>query len=60
MQHHAVTDFETTGLSPARGARPTEIAVMMVRGGEIVDRIQSQMNPGVRISVSIAGPRSIS
>ena len=48
-QHYAVIDFETTGLSPAHGARPTEIAVVMVRGGEIVDRFQSLMNPGVRI-----------
>ncbi|MBY6204148.1 exonuclease domain-containing protein [Halomonas denitrificans] len=48
-QHYAVIDFETTGLSPAHGARPTEIAVVLVRGGEIVDRFQSLMNPGVRI-----------
>ena len=49
IQHYAVIDFETTGLSPAHGARPTEIAVVMVRGGEIVDRFQSLMNPGVPI-----------
>jgi DNA polymerase-3 subunit epsilon len=48
-QHYAVIDFETTGLSPAHGARPTEIAVVRVRGGEIVDRFQSLMNPGVPI-----------
>jgi DNA polymerase-3 subunit epsilon len=49
MQRYAVIDFETTGLSPAHGARPTEIAVVMVCGGEIVDRFQSLMNPGVPI-----------
>ncbi len=46
---YAVIDFETTGLSPAHGARPTEIAVVLVRGSEIVDRYQSLMNPGVPI-----------
>jgi len=53
MQSYAVIDFETTGLSPAHGARPTEIAVVLVRGGEIVDRFQSLMNPGVRIPYEI-------
>jgi len=48
-QHYAVIDFETTGLSPAHGARPTEIAVVRVRSGQIVDRFQSLMNPGVPI-----------
>jgi len=46
---YAVIDFETTGLSPAHGARPTEIAVVLVRGREIVDRFQSLMNPGMPI-----------
>lgn len=46
---YAVIDFETTGLSPAHGARPTEIAVVLVAGNEIVDRFQSLMNPGVPI-----------
>ena len=53
MQSYAVIDFETTGLSPAHGARPTEIAVVMVRGDRIVDRFQSLMNPGVRIPYEI-------
>ena len=52
-QRYAVIDFETTGLSPAHGARPTEIAVVMVRNGEIVDRFQSLMNPGVPIPYDI-------
>lgn len=49
MDNYAVIDFETTGLSPAHGARPTEIAVVLIRGDEIVDRFQSLMNPGVPI-----------
>ncbi|MGY6588388.1 MAG: 3'-5' exonuclease [Wenzhouxiangella sp.] len=53
MTDYAVIDFETTGLSPAMGARPTEIAVVRVREGQIVDRFQSLMNPGVRIPADI-------
>ncbi|MDT8450545.1 MAG: 3'-5' exonuclease [Wenzhouxiangellaceae bacterium] len=53
LDSYAVIDFETTGLSPAHGARPTEIALVMVSGGEIVDRYQSLMNPGVPIPHSI-------
>jgi len=45
----AVLDFETTGLSPSQGARPTEIAVVLVQGGVIVDRYQSLMNAGVPV-----------
>lgn len=53
MGTYAVIDFETTGLSPAHGARPTEIAVVMVRDHHIVDRYQSLMNPGVPIPYDI-------
>lgn len=49
MTTYAVLDFETTGISPGQGARPTEIAVVLVRDGELVDRYQSLMNPGVPI-----------
>ena len=49
----AVLDFETTGMSPALGARPTEIAIALVRDGNIVDRFQSLMNPGCRIPPDI-------
>jgi DNA polymerase-3 subunit epsilon len=42
----AVIDFETTGMSPQQGARATEIAVALVRGGAIVDRYQSLMRSG--------------
>ncbi|WP_017919133.1 3'-5' exonuclease [Burkholderia gladioli] len=49
MQTVAVLDFETTGLSPAQGDRATEIAIVLLRDGEIVDRYQSLMNAGRRI-----------
>lgn len=49
MGIHAVIDFETTGISPALGARPTEIAIIIIDDGKIVDRFQSLMNPGVSI-----------
>lgn len=42
----AVIDFETTGMSPAQGARPTEVGVAMIEGGRIVARYQSLMNAG--------------
>ncbi len=45
----AVIDFETTGMGPQQGARATEIAVVIVEGGRIVDRYQSLMRTGVRV-----------
>ena len=45
-----VIDFETTGLSPAMGDRATEVAIVLLEGGQIVGRFQSLMNAGVRIS----------
>jgi DNA polymerase-3 subunit epsilon len=42
----AVIDFETTGISPAQGARATEIAAVLVQDGQIVGRFQSLMNAG--------------
>ncbi len=55
MIAHAVIDFETTGLAPAHGARPTEVGVCLLEGGRIVDRYQSLMNPGVPIPYDIQG-----
>jgi DNA polymerase-3 subunit epsilon len=49
MERVAVLDFETTGLSPDLGDRPTEVAIAVVEGGRIIDRFQSLMNPGRRI-----------
>jgi DNA polymerase-3 subunit epsilon len=42
----AVIDFETTGMSPAQGARATEIAAVLVRDGAIVGQFQSLMRSG--------------
>lgn len=45
----AVIDFETTGATPAQGARATEVAICLLESGRIVDRYTSLMNAGVRI-----------
>lgn len=45
----AVLDFETTGMMPAQGARATEVAIVRLEGGRIVDRFQSLMRTGVWI-----------
>ncbi|PLX86719.1 MAG: DNA polymerase III subunit epsilon [Desulfuromonas sp.] len=45
-----VLDFETSGVSPLSGDRAIEIGAVVLRGGEIVERYQSLMNPGIRIS----------
>lgn len=49
MEAVAVIDFETTGMSPGYGARATEIAAIIIRDGQIVDRYQSLMNAGVSV-----------
>jgi len=48
-----VLDFETTGLSPDNGDRAIEIGAVLVRDNQLVDRFQSLMNPGKRISLFI-------
>lgn len=45
----AVIDFETSGATPALGARATEVAICLLEEGRIVDRFSSLMNAGVRI-----------
>ena len=60
MPRIAVIDFETTGLSPAMGDRATEVAIVMMEGGEVVGRFQSLMNAGVRISAFIESFTGIS
>ena len=56
----AVIDFETTGLSPTMGDRATEIAIVILEGDQVVDRYQSLMNAGVRISGFIEAYTGIS
>ena len=46
MSRIAVIDFETTGLSPAMGDRATEVAIVLMENGQVVDRFQSLMNAG--------------
>lgn len=48
-----VLDFETTGMSPNVGARPTEVAAVRIENGRIVDRYQSLMNGGVYVPAFI-------
>ena len=60
METVAVIDFETTGLSPAMGDRATEVAVVIVDDGKIVDRYQSLMNAGARIPAFIEALTGIS
>ena len=60
MSFIAVIDFETTGLSPAMGDRATEVAIVLLENGQIVDRFQSLMNAGVRIPLFITQLTGIS
>ncbi|MDB5867726.1 MAG: DNA-directed polymerase [Polaromonas sp.] len=53
MNLTAVIDFETTGISPNCGDRATEVAIVLLENGRVVDRYQSLMNAGVRIPAFI-------
>lgn len=52
---YAVVDVETTGSSPERGHRITEIAVVIIRDGVIAEDFQTLVNPGRPIPARIAG-----
>ena len=45
-----VVDFETTGMSPEHGDRAIEVGAVKLDKGEVVDRFQYLMNPGIRIN----------
>ena len=60
MERIAVIDFETTGISPSSSCRATEIAVVIMEQGVIVERYQSLMNAGVRIPAFIESLTGIS
>ena len=45
-----VVDFETTGMSPDYGDRAIEVGAVKLEAGEVVDRFQCLMNPGIRIN----------
>jgi DNA polymerase-3 subunit epsilon len=51
---YAVVDIETTGGSPDRGHRITEIAVVGIREGVIVEDFQTLVNPGRKIPPRIS------
>jgi len=55
-----VLDFETTGLSPYCGDRAIEIGAVLIQNNQIVDRFESLMNPGMRISSFIEDYTGIS
>ena len=42
----AIIDFETTGLSPHKGDRITEVAIVIVESGKVVDQFESLVNTG--------------
>jgi DNA polymerase-3 subunit epsilon len=42
-------DFETTGLSPAAGARITEVAALRIADGRVVDRFVTLVDCGVAV-----------
>ena len=48
-----IIDFETTGLSPNMGDRPIEVGAVLLQDHKIIDRFQSLMNPGMKISTFI-------
>jgi DNA polymerase-3 subunit epsilon len=60
MTRIAVIDFETTGMSPALGDRATEVAIVLLECGQVVDRFQSLMNAGVYIPAFITQLTGIS
>ncbi len=55
-----VLDFETTGLSPQYGDRAIEIGAVVIDQKKVVDRFQSLMNPGFRVSSFIESYTGIS
>lgn len=56
---YAVIDVETTGLSARTGDRICEIAVVIGRNGQIVDQLQSLVNPGRPISYGASAVNGI-
>lgn len=60
METIAVIDFETTGLGPNQGGRATEIAAVLVRGGQVVDRFASLMKTGAWVPPQIEALTGIS
>lgn len=49
LTRYAILDFESNGLSPAKGGRLLEIAVVLVESGRIVASRHSLLNPQVPV-----------
>ena len=49
----SVIDFETTGLSPDNGDRITEVAIVIVESGKVVDQFESLVNTGRSIPYEV-------
>ena len=52
-ERYAVIDLETTGLYPDHGDKITEVGIVMLENGQIVDRYQSLVNPEMPIPSSV-------
>ena len=50
---YAVLDFETTGFSPANGDRCIEVGLVLLEGGQVIDRYSSLMKSDISISKKI-------
>lgn len=55
-----VIDFETTGLSANNGDRVIEVGAVALENGQIAERFQSLINPGMRINTFIESYTGIS
>jgi DNA polymerase III epsilon subunit family exonuclease len=49
----AVIDFETTGLSPDNGDRITEVGIVIVESGKVLDQFESLVNTGRSIPYEV-------
>ena len=54
-QEFVFFDFETTGINPADGNHPWQVAAVRMKDGKVLDRINIYMNPGRSIKDTFAG-----
>lgn len=53
MGRFVVLDFETTGLSPAMGARVIEVSAREIIDGRVGQEFSTLVNPGVRVPAEV-------